>query len=236
MKRSFLICACAFLIAGLAIPASAHEAGKWVLRAGVGQVNPKSDNLSETIDAGDGTTITAALNVDTGTSLTLTGTYFFTQNWAFDILAAWPFQHDVNASITIDDGSGTPVSLSGKIAEVEHLPPTFSAQYHFLPDAKFQPFVGLGVNYTTFLSEKLVDVIAEDGTNLGPIGETLSLDDSFGVAVQVGADWMLSDNWLINFDLRWMDINSDATLDGLELGTVEIDPWVYSINVGYAFR
>ena len=33
-----------------------------------------------------------------------------------------------------------------KIGETKHLPPTFSFQYHFLPDGQFQPYAGLGLN------------------------------------------------------------------------------------------
>ena len=224
MKRSMLVGPCVLLGISLSGAAFAHEAGDWVLRAGVGQVNPKSDNFSMTED-GESTSV----DVDSGTSLTLMGTYFFTENWAFDILAAWPFKHDVNA--TVSDGTDT---LSAKVAEIEHLPPTFSVQYHFLPDAAFQPYAGLGLNYTTFTSEDLTDVVVA-GENLGPIADSLSLDSSFGVAVQLGADWKFNDNWLVNFDVRWMDIDSDLTVDGEDVGTIEIDPLVYSINIGYAF-
>ena len=232
MKRVLVGSTFALLSLTLAGPAIAHEAGQWIFRAGVGQVAPKSDNLSETVVDG-GTTIGLALEVDSGTSLTLSGTYMFTPNWAFDILAAWPFTHDVKAAVSIDDGVDQ-LSFSTKIAEVEHLPPTFSVQYHFMPDAEFQPYVGLGVNFTTFTSEKFTNIVVE-GENLGTLGDSLSLDNSFGIATQLGADWMLNDNWLVNLDVRWISIESDLTVDGLEIGTVEIDPWVYSLNVGYRF-
>jgi outer membrane protein len=233
MKRSMQVGFAVLLGVALAAPTMAHEAGQWIFRAGVGQVAPKSNNLTETV-VDQGTTIDVALDVDDGTSLTLMGTYMFTQNWGFDILASWPFKHDVNAGITIDDGVNPALSFSGKIAEVKHLPPTFSVQYHFLPDGTFQPYAGLGVNYTTFTSEKFVDIIV-DGQNLGTLGDSLSLDDSFGVAAQVGGDWMLNDNWLVNLDVRWISIESDMTVDGLAIGKVKIDPWVYSLNVGYRF-
>ena len=232
MKRALVGSTFALLSLALAAPAIAHEAGQWIFRAGVGQVAPKSDNLSETIVDGD-LTVGLALEVDSGTSLTLSGTYMFTPNWAFDILAAWPFTHDVNAAVSIDDGVDQ-ISFSTKIAEVEHLPPTFSVQYHFMPDADFQPYVGLGVNFTTFTSEKFTNIVV-DGENLGTLGDDLSLDDSFGIATQFGADWMFNDNWLVNLDVRWINIESDLTVDGLDIGTVEIDPWVYSLNLGYRF-
>ena len=221
MKRSLAVLTSAVLSVALAGPAFGHEAGQWILRAGVGTVMPKDNNLSLP-DLG------VTVNVDDGTSLTLTGTYMFTDNWAFDILAAWPFTHDVK--LDPDDGSS-----SIAFGEVEHLPPTFSIQYHFLPDSSFQPFVGLGLNYTTFLSEDL------DAGITGLVSD-FSLDDSFGVAAQVGADWMLGEHWLINFDVRWINIESDlkasfaaAPTESATLGTVTIDPLVLAINVGYSF-
>ncbi len=219
MKRSLAVFTSAILSVAIAGPAVGHEAGQWILRAGVGTVMPKDDNLSLP-DLG----VTA--NVDDGTSLTLTGTYMFTDNWAFDILAAYPFSHDVK--LDANDGSGASIPFG----KVEHLPPTFSVQYHFLPGSTFQPFVGLGLNYTTFLTEDI------DSGITGLITD-FSLDDSFGVAAQVGADWMLGERWLINFDLRWINIESDlkVTLAAdpsgtAELGTVKIDPLVAAINVG----
>lgn len=237
MKRLIRLALTAALII-VALPAQAHEAGQWIVRAGVGTVEPKSNNLNlGSVDLDGGITLTSAtVEVDSGTSLTLSGTYMFTQNWAFDILAAWPFKHDIDVSASISDGVTT---TSGVIplGETEHLPPTFSIQYHFLPDGTFQPYVGAGVNWTIFFSEEVTsDAVAAGVTSL-------KLDDSLGLAAQLGADWLLNEKWLLNFDVRWINIETDATLtvdDGTgavtgEVGTVEIDPWVYSLNIGYRF-
>ena len=227
MKSSKYLLAAGALLALVASPALAYEAGTWVLRAGVGVVAPDSDNL--VIDDG---VDTITVNVDDGTSLTLMGTYMFSPNWGFDVLASWPFNHDINVSIinNVDPGFNP---VNAKIAETDHLPPTFSVQYHFLPDGTFQPYVGAGVNYTTFLSTDVEQALVDLGI------DDLDLDDSFGLALQLGADWTFGNGWLVNFDLRWIDIESDleATTLGVtgELGTVKIDPWVYSINLGYSF-
>lgn len=237
MKRLLLVWTAAVLGVALAGPAVAHEAGQWIVRAGIGTVMPDDNNLRLPEITIDPLTINASVQVDDGTSLTLTGTYMFSKNWAIDILASWPFKHDIDLDATIFDGVTT---QSGSIpfGEVEHLPPTVSVQYHFRPDAKFQPFVGLGVNYTLILSEDLDSDIVAAGI------VDYSLDDSFGVAAQVGADWMINDNWMINFDLRMIQIESElkATIDdGInppitgKLGDVGIDPWVFAINVGYGF-
>ena len=203
MKSVLKPLAVAAIAATFASPAFAYEAGQWILRAGIGTVDPDSDNLT----AGD-----TVFEVDSGTSLTLTATYMFTENWALDILAAWPFSHDIEAN-------------GVRIAETDHLPPTVSLQYHFLPDSTFKPYAGLGLNYTTFFS-----------TDLDPaVGDDLDLDDSFGLAAQIGADIELADRWLLNIDVRYINIESDASVDGADLGTVDINPFVYSINVGYRF-
>ena len=205
MKRIVIFIAAIVFALMVASPAMAHEEGSWILRAGVGSVAPDTDNL----DLGAG----GIIEVEDGTSLTLTGTYMFTRNWAFDILAAWPFSHDIE--------------LGGvKVASTDHLPPTFSGQYHFAPDGKFQPYIGAGLNYTTFFSTDTSGPLA---------GTKLSLDDSFGFAAQVGADIVLENDWVVNIDFRYLNIESDATLDGAKLGTVDINPYVYSISVGRRF-
>ena len=220
----------------LAMPASAHEAGTWIFRGGAGTVAPKSDNL----ELGDVTLLddsvveNSFIEVDDGTSLVLGATYMIHDHWAVDILLAAPFEHDIDLTGTLD-GSGVSVPLGS----TDHLPPTVSFQYHFAPDATFQPYVGVGVNYTLFSSESVTQQVRDA---LGLVD--IELEDSSGPAAQLGADWVIGDKWLINFDLRWILIESNlfVTIDDngstsvLEVpGQVEINPWVYSLNVGYRF-
>jgi outer membrane protein len=214
MNKQLKLLVATALLAGATAPAQAYDAGDWIIRAGVGVVDPKSDNLVDS----DGVD-TIKVQVDSGTSLTLSGTYMFTRNWAFDILAAYPFSHDINVELNGE---------SAKLGSTDQLPPTFSIQYHFMPDGKIQPYAGLGFNWTTFFNTDTESAFSD-------LGVSLELDDSFGVAAQLGADWLLNDSWLLNFDLRWINIETDAKDSGETIGTVEIDPWVYSINVGYRF-
>ena len=91
-------------------------------------------------------------------------------------------------------------------------------QYHFgAPDAKVKPFVGAGVNYTWFFSEDTTGPLA--GTKLG-------LDNSWGAAVHAGIDFKVGKGAL-RVDVRKIDIDTDAKLNGAKLGTVNIDPLVY---------
>lgn len=180
------------------------EKGDLILRGGVHAVNPKSDN-------------SPVVNVDEGYSPSINLTYFLGDNWAIDVLGALPFKHDVNLNAT-----------GAKVAELKHLPPTVSLQYHFLPNgAMFRPYVGAGINYTLIFDEKTQGALA--GTNL-------SLDNSSGVAAQIGADFALNDKWAINIEARWIDIDTDATLNGTSLGTVEVDPFVFGLTLAYKFK
>lgn len=209
------------LATALAPPLVVAEKGDWLVRGGATMVAPGSDNLR--VDAGEGVTLT--LEVDDATTFGFDVTYMMTENLGLDLLLAWPLTHDVKAK-----GSSGGVSVDlGKIAETDLLPPTVSLQWYFMPNATFSPYVGAGINWSIFSSEKLID--AE--------GAKLSLDDSFGYALQVGADWKFGEAWFVNFDIRYLDVDTDAEVTddvGTEkLGTIEIDPFVYSIMLGRKF-
>lgn len=199
MKRMVSALALTSALAALAAPALAQQQGDWTVGAGIANVNPKS---------GNGTLAGAAADIGDGSALSLTVEYFFRDNWGVELLAATPFEHDVRLN-------------GGYAASAKQLPPTISVNYHFPTAGKVKPFVGLGLNYTTFFEEE---------TALG----NLKLDDSFGVAVNAGADYQISDRGALRFNLRWMDIDSDATLNGAAIGTAEIDPVV--VNLAYVHR
>ena len=209
------------LLALAALPAFADEPATWILRAGVGAVQPESKNLTFT----DGID-TFQIDVANASSMTLGATYMINPNWAVDLLASMPFEHDIRATINGD---------SARIGKASQLPPTLSVQYHFSPDANFSPYVGLGLNWTTFFNEKLVSAMADQGV------DTLKLKDSYGFAGQLGADWAINNNWLVNLDVRYVNIESKAYVDGPAfgspetIGTIKINPIVYALNLGYRF-
>ena len=186
---------------GFAGTAAAYEPGDWLVRVGASYVTPASDN-HETV------------SVEAATSATINFTYMMTDCWALELLAAYPFKHDLE----LQDGT--------KIGSTEHLPPTLSLQYHFRPTEQFQPYIGVGLNYTNFFSEK----------TSGPLtGTDLSLGDSWGIAGQIGFDVLFNDDWFFNLDIRYIDIDTKATLDGASLGKVEVDPWVFGGHIGFRF-
>ena len=210
------------------ISAQAYEAGDWIVRGGLTTVAPDASSDAVTLNGSDigaalGASQSGTVDVDDNTQLGLTATYMINSRLGVELLAATPFSHNV-------EGEG---ALEGvDIAEVTHLPPTLSAVY-YLMDGAFQPYVGAGINYTIFFDEDA------DSDLEGVVGDAdVDLDDSIGLAFQVGFDYAINDNWHVNGSVRWIDIETDATID-TDIGrietTVEIDPLVYSVMVGYKF-
>ena len=205
--------------------AQAFEAGDIIVRAGAITVDPNED--SSTIStAATGSLAGTKATLDSDTQLGLNFAYMVTDNIGIELLAATPFQHTVGLK-------GMPLNLDGTFADVKHLPPTLSVVYYPL-DSKstVQPYVGLGINYTTFFQEDLTSERKGQGFS------NLDLDDSWGLAAQVGVDFMLTDNIMLNGQLRYIDIDTQATADsafGKVKVDVDIDPWVYMVGLGYKF-
>ena len=202
----------AALAAGLlAGTAQANEAGNWLFRIGAYGVFPESDNLSNVLGTG------ANVDVEDGYSLGFNFTYMINPNIGVELLAALPFKHDIK------------LSGAGKIGSTYHLPPTVSIQYHFTPGNSVRPYIGAGLNYTYFWDEKT-------GLDLNGDGSTsLNLDPSWGVAGQIGVDIDVAPNWFVNADFRYIGIDSKAKLDGVGIGTVDINPFVVGLTVGTRF-
>ncbi len=194
------------LAATLLLAAAPAFAADWWVRGGATHVNPKS---------GNGTLAgTLALDVDSNAQLGLSFGRYLNDNWAVDVLAATPFSHTA--------------SLNGTEAvDFKHLPPTVSLQYYFGDrNAAIRPFVGAGFNFTWVYDEE----------SRGPVaGADVDLDNSWGLAAQAGLLWNFSDTWHATADVRWIDIDADATLNGADIGTATVDPMVISVMVGTTF-
>jgi outer membrane protein len=145
-------------------------------------------------------------------------TYMLTPNWGLELILA-SSKHNV-------EGTGS-LASAGKLFDVRTLPPTLTLQYHFNTNGTIRPYVGAGLNYTTFFDE--------DGTS----GiKDIHLKDSWGLAANVGVDYAINKDWFVNADVKYIDMDTTATLKagGAPLKVkVDIDPWVYGIGIGRRF-
>lgn len=186
-------------LCGLAAPAFAQSQGDFTLGFGLHSVTP---------DSSDSTTAAGQIDVDANIRPTLTGEYFLADRLGLELLVAWPFQHDINLVGT------------GEIAEIRHLPPTLSLQYHFTNSSTVTPFVGVGVNYTIFFDESGRGALA---------GADIDLDNSFGIALHAGLDFDIGPRSALRADVRWIDIDTDVSVNGADIGTVNIDPIIFGL-------
>jgi outer membrane protein len=205
---------------GLLATTASAERGDWIIRAGATMVDPTG---SIKVDFGDGAggTVPATIEADDKVGFGFNFTYMFADNWGFELLAALPFKHDIR--VTVPDGSFVPLT-------VEQIPPTLSIQYHFSPNATIRPYVGVGLNYTEFSNEEF------DPEEFDPV----EVGSSTGFAAQVGADFGPGENWLINVDIRYIDMEPeirslDEDGDVYERIDFPVDPIVYSLMIGYRF-
>ena len=138
-------------------------------------------------------------------------TYFFTKNIAAELVLTYPQRVDVR-------------SHSTSLGTVTALPPTLLAQYHFTQFGPLKPYVGAGINYTRFGSR-----------NLGGADEYSVEKSSVGYAAQIGADYMLTKNWGINLDVKYIQIKTDVLSAGVSAGTLDLSPIATSVGVTYKF-
>lgn len=163
---------------------------------------------------------TADLSISTSGIPELDITYFLTKNIAVEAIAGVT-PHTIDAKGDI--------SSLGKIADVWLLPPTVTLQYHLDTGTAFKPYAGVGVNYTVFFGK-------DEGSNF----KDLKLDNAWGLALQAGFDYKLSGNWFLNFDFKYLFLDTDASVrlkadNTLVRTKVDIDPIIVGAGIGYKF-
>lgn len=173
--------------------------GDWLGRARVLHINPDASS--------------SALNIDVNSKVTpeLDFSYFVTNNLALELILATR-KHEVTAN-------GTP------IGSVKHLPPTLLLQYHFMPEQRFRPYIGAGLNYTRFYDVDL-------------LGGALTVNkSSWGPAIQAGMDIGLDKRFFLNIDVKkiWMDTDVKSVATGATVANLKINPVIIGIGVGMKF-
>ena len=179
----------------------------WMVRARATHLNWDNKESAQLASAG------LSVNAENKTIPEIDITYFFTKNIAAELVLSYPQRVEVFAGTT-------------SLNTVTALPPTLLAQYHFTNFGPLKPYVGAGLNYTRFGSREL-----------GATSTTHYIEkSSVGYALQAGADYMLTKNWGINLDVKYIDIKTDVyTAAGVNAGTLKLSPVATSVGVTYKF-
>lgn len=219
LKRA-LPAAIALALGLSAMPAAAYEAGDWVVRGRIINVNPNDDSGAISLNSTPQPNTGVSVNDDT--TLELDFTYMLDPHWGLELILATT-KHEADA-----EG----LAGVGTVLEAKVLPPTLTLQYHFSPKSNIRPYAGVGINYTHFYDEEVKGVIDAPGAKA-------DLKDSWGLAAQVGVDVDINKDWFVNFDVKYIDINTDASLNYTAVPAVDVDvdinPWVFGIGIGTTF-
>ena len=205
MNLAFAAALTTLTLSMTASAATAEQPGPWLVRARVEHLAPanKSDQIGG-VGASD------RLSVSDKTIPELDISYFFTPNIALELVLTYPQKHTVRL-----DGTD--------IGSFKHIPPTLLLQYHFLPAAQFDPYVGAGINYTNISSVNLLN------------GAGRLEHSSVGLALQAGVDYRIDKNWSVNLDVKKVQIGSDVLVAGAKASAVKVDPLMIGVGLGYRF-
>ncbi|MDE2577760.1 MAG: OmpW family protein [Hyphomicrobiales bacterium] len=166
--------------------------------------------------------------------------YYFNRNFSVETICCIT-RHDIKGTGFI---SGTNIGSSWA------LPATLLFQYHFTNFGAFQPYVGVGPHYTIFLGEKAGSTLSPAYLPVaglmapgGVANINLKIKNTFGVAAQVGFDYMINEHWGFNVDLKRYLMRPTAyavawnpLVGAIPIrANVHIDPWVASAGLTYRF-
>jgi outer membrane protein len=187
----------------------------WMIRLRAVDVLPVS---SGKVYSG-GTLLNGGLNVSNAVVPELDISYFITKNIALEAICCVT-PHTVKATGGL--------SNLGEVGKTILFPPTLMLQYHLTQFGALKPYAGIGVNYSHFF---------QNGD--GPKFSNLQINDSWGIAGQIGFDYMIDRHWGINFDVKKIYIEPKATVTLLPstplTANVKIDPWIIGTGVTYRF-
>lgn len=211
------------------------EEGDWVVRLRAVSVSPnESSDLGKTVNKNVAPVMTpgAELEVDDNVIPELDISYYITRHLAAELILALGTRHDVEIS-----GDKAGIIGNQNLGEVNLLPPTLTLQWHFRPDQTFDPYIGAGVNYTRMLDR---DLKFQSGA---AAGDKIRIDsDSWGFVAQAGFDINLEGGWLINADVKYVQIDTDVKMKGdvtggkwTRIDSLDINPWVIGIGIGKRF-
>lgn len=189
-------------------------ANTWMVRLRAIEVMPTV--TSSTITLYNGTNLGGSVKASNAFMPEVDFSYFFTDNIAAELIAATT-QHTLSVSDTL---AGSPV-----VGQIWVLPPTLTLQYHFMPKNAFSPYLGVGINWTIFYN----------GSAAAPFNR-LTATSTVGPALQAGVDWNFKGHWFLNADVKWIYMNTTASVNGgLVHAKTDLNPVVLGLGVGYRF-
>jgi outer membrane protein len=186
------------------------------------------------LSAGPGSVLLgASTSISTSVIPMLDVAYFLTKNWAIEAICCVSPHHI--------QGTGTLAGAS--VAHTWVFPPSLMLQYHFTNFGAFQPYLGVGVNFTTFWGTRAGNnsfwLPFVPGSTLAALGGatanlySASITPSWGVVGQAGVDYMFNEHWGVNVDVKYITVQPRAHAWGTAFvaGAPAVNPIYVPVNV-----
>jgi len=179
--------------------------------------------------------VPAGVNLDVNDVKTLYFAYIrrLTPDWDLEIAAGLPPKTE-----TVGKGPATvgSVAYNGQvISTAKWFAPTILINYNILSEEhKFRPYIGVGINYTTFYDRR--STAAGDAASGGPT--KISLTASVGPAATAGLSFKPTPNWGIYASYSITRVNSHLTTNTagvFRTSSIKFGPQALVISAGYAF-
>jgi outer membrane protein len=204
--------------------ACAQGSGSWLGRVGATQIKPDVTSGDLTAPSLAGT----QADIEANTQPTAGLTYMLSDRFSLDLPLAPGFKHDIV-------GAGA-IGGVGKIGEVKVLPVTLLAQYRFFDaNALLRPYVGIGPTYARFYKARGTATLTglTGGTPANPT--TLNVESRWGATVQLGATYAFSGRWFLDGAVLKTQLKTRNTLSTGQTLDIKLDPWTYTVGLGYRF-
>ncbi|MEP6883274.1 MAG: OmpW family outer membrane protein [Gammaproteobacteria bacterium] len=188
----------------------------------------KADDLS-------GPFVPAGANIDANNLETAYLAYIRTiiPHWDVELAVGYP-----PLQKTVGKGPATlgSVPYDGQvIATARWIAPTLLLEYAFFDEgSKWRPYIGAGVNYTTFYDRN--STAAGDAASGGPT--KISLTPSVGWAATAGLNYHIANNWHAYASYSFSKVTSDLTANTagvIRTSHISFAPQALVVSVGYSF-
>ncbi|WP_330926168.1 OmpW/AlkL family protein [Candidatus Sororendozoicomonas aggregata] len=228
-KLPFVAAAVASVVAPVV---SAYQGGDMIARAGVAYVVPGNASAAGGTNVksqGSSHTLAGKVNLDDPSNAAQLGlgfTYMVNDRFGVELSGLTPYKQKLKGESYVDNKH-----YAVKVGSIEATPVNLMLQAYLLnSDNPFQPYVGFGVNYTHYKTSK--DQF-----------DKVDAKDTWGGAAELGADYKLNDNFVVNAaasynqsaaDIKLFNAYTEEQLAG-ELKNVAMDPWAFRLGMGYKF-
>ena len=158
--------------------------------------------------------------------------------WSFELALGYP-----PTVRTYAEGSGWGSTKGAGLTDVDVYSPTAFINYHIRgKEAKWDPFVGLGVNYTWFRNNKALSPLKQ-ALNSEQVDIHLSSDLTW--AAHLGMIYRFNSRWSLVGTVAYADVRSDLTSTSYSSDRsiiynqsktrIKFNPVIYTLAVGYSF-